>query len=83
MAKDLSGAHSEKTPFTRETGLSTDHNGYQVFKVDHWEKILCSHGRLIFLKAKGLSGDKVEKLGGGKQKTLFTREGTLSADLKA
>ncbi len=70
MAKDLSGGHWEKTPFTRETALSTDHNGYQVFTVDHWEIRLCSHGRLIFLKAKGLSGVKVEKLGGGVKKTL-------------
>jgi len=68
MAKDLSGGHWEKTPFTRETALSTDHNGYQVFTVDHWEIRLCSHGRLIFLKAKGLSGVKVEKLGGGSKK---------------
>jgi hypothetical protein len=44
-----------------------------VFKVDHWEIILCSHGRLIFLKAKRpITGVKVEKLGGEKKNSLHT-----------
>jgi hypothetical protein len=71
MAKDLPGGHWEKTPFTRETALSTDHNGYQVFKVDHWETRLCSHGGLNLSKGqRPITGVKVEKLGGGKTKKL-------------
>jgi len=55
---------------------------YQVFKVNHWEIRLCSHGRLIFLKAKGLPGVKVEKLGEQKKKLSSHGRVLFPADLK-